>query len=150
MIFIFINKLPTEVDELGHVDGNLNNETERQKALEKELNCVFIRINPDEKDFNIFKEIKKIYRDKTQSKEENKRTRKKNKIKEQKSKFANELLTYVSSISLPLNPSNIFLKKYFPYCKKMKKLTIKKKSDKNWKTIWNNVLFWVYRSYEEF
>ena len=77
LIFIFINKLPTEVDELGHVDGNLNNETERQKALEKELNCVFIRINPDEKDFNIFKEINKIYRHNTQSKEENKRTRKK-------------------------------------------------------------------------
>ena len=35
---------------------------ERQKALEKELNCVFIRINPDEKDFNIFKEINKIRR----------------------------------------------------------------------------------------
>ena len=35
---------------------------ERQKALEKELNCVFIRINPDEKDFNIFKEINKIHR----------------------------------------------------------------------------------------
>ena len=33
-----------------------------QKALEKELNCVFIRINPDEKDFNIFKEINKIHR----------------------------------------------------------------------------------------
>ena len=84
LIFIFINKLPTEVDELGHVDGNLNNETERQKALEKELNCVFIRINPDEKDFNIFKEIKKIYRDKTQSKEENKRTRKKKQNKRTK------------------------------------------------------------------
>ena len=84
LIFIFINKLPTEVDELGHVDGNLNNETERQKALEKELNCVFIRINPDEKDFNIFKEIKRIYRDKTQSKEENKRTRKKKQNKRTK------------------------------------------------------------------
>ena len=84
LIFIFINKLPTEVDELDHVDGNLNNETERQKALEKELNCVFIRINPDEKDFNIFKEIKKIYRDKTQSKEENKRTRKKKQNKRTK------------------------------------------------------------------
>ena len=35
---------------------------ERQKALEKELNCVFIRINPDEKDFNIFKKINKIHR----------------------------------------------------------------------------------------
>ena len=30
--------------------------------LEKELGCVFIRINPDEKNFNIFKEINKIHR----------------------------------------------------------------------------------------
>ena len=55
-------KLPIEVDELGHTNKNINNETERQKALEKELNCVFIRINPDKKDFNIFKEISKIHR----------------------------------------------------------------------------------------
>ena len=77
-------KLAIEVDELGHTNRNINNEIERQKALEKELNCVFIRINPDEKDFNIFKEIKKIYRDKTQSKEENKRTRKKKQNKRTK------------------------------------------------------------------
>ena len=37
-------------------------EIERQKVLEKELNCIFIRINPDEKDFNIFIEISKIHR----------------------------------------------------------------------------------------
>ena len=55
-------KLAIEVDELGHTNRNINNETETQKALEKELNCVFIRINPDEKDFNIFKEINKIQR----------------------------------------------------------------------------------------
>ena len=55
-------KLAIEVDELGHTNGNVNNEIERQKTLEKELNCVFIRINPDEKDFNIFKEINKIHR----------------------------------------------------------------------------------------
>ena len=55
-------KLAIEVEELGHADRNINNETDRQKALEKELNCVFIRINPDEKDFNIFKEINKIHR----------------------------------------------------------------------------------------
>ena len=47
-------KLAIEVDELGHTNKNINNEIERQKALEKELNCVFIRINPDEKDLNIF------------------------------------------------------------------------------------------------
>ena len=56
-------KLAIEVDELGHTNRNINNEIERQKALEKELNCVFIRINPDEKYFNIFKEINKIHRD---------------------------------------------------------------------------------------
>ena len=48
--------------ESGHADRNLSNETERQKALEKELDCVFIRINPDEENFNIFKEINKIHR----------------------------------------------------------------------------------------
>ena len=55
-------KLAIEVDELGHTNRNIDNEIERQKALEKELNYIFIRINPDEKDFNIFKEINKIHR----------------------------------------------------------------------------------------
>ena len=55
-------KLAIEVDELGHADRNINNEIERQKALERELNCVFIRINPDKKDFNILKAINEIYR----------------------------------------------------------------------------------------
>ena len=55
-------KLAIEVDELGHNDRNIDYEIQRQKALERELSCVFIRINPDEKDFNIFKEINKIHR----------------------------------------------------------------------------------------
>ena len=54
--------LAIEDDELGHTNRNINNEIERQKALEKKLNCVFIRINPDEKHFNVCKEIKKIHR----------------------------------------------------------------------------------------
>ena len=55
-------RLAIEVDELGHTDRNLSNEIERQKALEEELNCVIIRINPDEIDYNIFREINKIQR----------------------------------------------------------------------------------------
>ena len=55
-------KLAIEVDELGHTNRNINNEIERQKALEKELNCVFTRINPDKKDFKISKGINKIHR----------------------------------------------------------------------------------------
>ena len=55
-------KLAIEVDELGHNDRNIDYEIQRQKALERELSCVSIRINPDEKDLNIFKEINKIHR----------------------------------------------------------------------------------------
>ena len=33
-----------------------------KKALDKELDCVFIRINTDEENFNILKEINKIHR----------------------------------------------------------------------------------------
>ena len=61
-LYFHKNKLAIEVDELGHFDRNLNNEIERQNALEKELDCVFIRINPDKIFFNIFKEINKIRR----------------------------------------------------------------------------------------
>ena len=55
-------KLAIEADELGHADRNVNNETERQRALERELNCVFIRIDPYAPNFNIFREINKIHR----------------------------------------------------------------------------------------
>ena len=55
-------KLAIEVDEFWHADRNLNNEVEKQKALEKELGCVFIRINPDEENFNLLKSIYEIYR----------------------------------------------------------------------------------------
>ena len=50
------------VDELGHADRNVNNKIERQRALERELNCVFIRIDPYAPNFNIFREINKIHR----------------------------------------------------------------------------------------
>ena len=40
-------RLAIEVDELGYNDRNSDDEVERQKAIEKELDCKFIRINPD-------------------------------------------------------------------------------------------------------
>ena len=55
-------KLAIEVDELGHNDRNIDHEIQRQQALVRELNCAFIRINPDAVDFNSFKEINKIHR----------------------------------------------------------------------------------------
>ena len=55
-------KLAIEADELGHADRNVNNDTERQRALERERNCVFIRIDPDTPNFSMLREINKIYR----------------------------------------------------------------------------------------
>ena len=55
-------KLAIEVDELGHNGRNIDYEIQRQQALELELSCVFISINPDAVDFNIFKVVNKIHR----------------------------------------------------------------------------------------
>ena len=53
-------KLAIEVNKRGHKYRNIDYEIERQKALEKELICEFIRINPTKENFNIFVEIGKI------------------------------------------------------------------------------------------
>ena len=53
-------KLAIEVDEQGHNDRDIDYEIRSQKAIEKELGCEFIRINPGEENFNIFVEIGKI------------------------------------------------------------------------------------------
>ena len=42
--FFLKYKLAVEIDERGHNDRDLEAEIERQKALEKELDCKFIRI----------------------------------------------------------------------------------------------------------
>ena len=61
-IYFHEYKLAIEIDELGHNDRNIDYEIQRQRAIEKELGCVFIRINPDEENFNIFRAINKIHR----------------------------------------------------------------------------------------
>ena len=42
-------KLAIETDELGHGDRDIDCEIRRQKSIEKELDCEFIRINPAKK-----------------------------------------------------------------------------------------------------
>ena len=58
--YFFKYKLAIEVDEQGHNDRDIDYEIERQKAIENELGCEFIRINPAKENFNIFVEIGKI------------------------------------------------------------------------------------------
>ena len=50
-------QVATNVYKLDHNDRNTDYEIQRQKAIEKELGCVFIIINLDEENFNIFKAI---------------------------------------------------------------------------------------------
>ena len=61
-IYFHEYRLEIEVDEKGHKDRDINDEIQTQKALEKELGCEFIRINPDKESFNIFKAINEIHR----------------------------------------------------------------------------------------
>ena len=61
-LYFHYYKLAIEVDEKAHKDRNINHEIKRQKTLEKDLNCEFIRINPNEKDFNISKVKNEILR----------------------------------------------------------------------------------------
>ena len=42
-------KLAVEVDEKDYKDRSIDHEIKRQKAIEKELGCEFIRINPHER-----------------------------------------------------------------------------------------------------
>ena len=53
-------KLAIEIDENGHSDRNINQETKRQKAIEWELFCKFIWIDPGKEDFDIFRAINEI------------------------------------------------------------------------------------------
>ena len=58
--YFFKYKLVIEVDEQGHNDRDINYAMERQKSIENELGCEFIRINPAKENFNIFVKIGKI------------------------------------------------------------------------------------------
>ena len=52
--------LAVEIDEKGHTDRDLIFEEEREKALEKKLNCTFIRINTSRENYDIDYQAGKI------------------------------------------------------------------------------------------
>ena len=61
-LYFYDNKLAVEIDENGHSDRNIQYQIERQKAIEQELGCKFIRIDPGKEDFDIFRAINEIFR----------------------------------------------------------------------------------------
>ena len=55
-------KLTMEIDENRHSNRYIDYEIKRQKAIEQETGCKFIRINPDKEEFDIFRAINEIFR----------------------------------------------------------------------------------------
>ena len=53
-------KLAIECDEFDHRDRDIGYEEQRQKHIEKLLDCTFVRCNPDAKDFCILGVVNKI------------------------------------------------------------------------------------------
>ena len=94
-LYFYGYKLAIEVDEKGHKDRNVDHEIKRQKAIEKELGCEFIRIDPDEEDFNIFEAINEIHR---HTKKSTKKLTKKSLIEELSNKLLR--LEFKSNISI--------------------------------------------------
>ena len=106
-LYFYKYKLAIEIDELGHNDRNTDYEIKRQREIEKELDCVFLRTNPDAADFKMNRLKNQIYKHIIKSKKE-----------KLKRKFAKELLIYASSIFIQLKPIKNFVKKYLPHCEK--------------------------------
>ena len=52
--------LAVEIDEKGHTDRDPIFEQKRQEALEKKLNCTFIRFNTSKENFDVNYEFGKI------------------------------------------------------------------------------------------
>ena len=55
------HELAIECNKNDHKDGDINYEIVRQKLIEDQLNCKFIRYNPDAKDFTIEKILNNIF-----------------------------------------------------------------------------------------
>ena len=70
-LYFYEHKLAIEIDELGHNDRNTDYETKREREIKNELNCVFIRTNPDAANFNINELNNQIFKHIIQSKEKN-------------------------------------------------------------------------------
>ena len=70
-LYFYDYKLAIETDENGYIDRITDYEIKRQKTIEQELGCKFLRIDTDEEDFNIFRTISEIFRHIKQSTKKN-------------------------------------------------------------------------------
>ena len=56
-LYFHDNKLAIKFDENGHSDLNIDDEIKRQKAITQKLGPKFIKIDPDEENFEAMNEV---------------------------------------------------------------------------------------------
>ena len=56
------HRIAIEIDELGHADWDSAKENKIQTEIAKYLDCKFIRINPDKKDFSAYDGLGEIFK----------------------------------------------------------------------------------------
>ena len=61
-LYFYGDKFAIEIDKNEHSNKNINYEIKRQKEIEKELDCNFIRVNCDKEGFDIFRTINELFR----------------------------------------------------------------------------------------
>jgi very-short-patch-repair endonuclease len=62
-LYIIDKKIAIECDEFNHHNRNSILETTRQKEIEDELHCKFIRFNPDDPNFKLSKLVSDIIKE---------------------------------------------------------------------------------------
>ena len=77
-------KLAVEIDENNHEQGDNKKELMKENTIKQKLGCKFIRINPDDENFNINVEIRCIFEH----------------IKEIKDKEINELKEMINNLKI--------------------------------------------------
>ena len=107
---------------------------------------MFVRINPDEKDFSVYDGLGKIqtFIDKLKDEELEKLKDKIKELKKDKESTIDKISKRLLQLGFKSNHSIISkclngLSETFYQITKNGQHTIKNKSDKNWKTTWNNV-----------
>ena len=99
--------LAVEIGEKGHTNGGLEFEQKRQKALEKKLNCTFIRTNTSKKKYDADYQASKIqtfisqFKDNEIKEKDNENKKLKDEIKEKDNKNK-ELIDEIEKLKLQL------------------------------------------------
>ena len=61
VLYFPMYKMAIECDEFDHRDTDIGYEEEKQKQIEKQLSCIFVRFNTDAEEFCILEVVNKIF-----------------------------------------------------------------------------------------